>query len=203
MTAILFLHGGGHADHTRYTDVEEYFRPRGFITRAFDHHADTLAGRLTEAERELELLKSENNLRDNDVYIWGSSMGGHIACRLTEAHGDLKGVVLQSAAAYSRSAETAPFGLSFTAEITREDSWAESPAFTAIESYPGPVLTIYWEREEVIPAGVVRRYTDRAQRRGRAAVISGSGHSMLRPVTEKGKAAWEKMCGIAGEFISG
>ncbi|MCC6972118.1 MAG: alpha/beta hydrolase, partial [Phycisphaerales bacterium] len=125
MTAILYLHGGGHADHTRYAALIERFDALGIIGHAFDHHAITLAGRLDEAEQELSKLKSQHGLSDSDIYVWGSSMGGHIAARLTATHPNFAGLILQSAAAYSKAAENIPFGPAFTTELHKEGNWQD------------------------------------------------------------------------------
>lgn len=193
MTAILFLHGGGHADHTRYDNLISRFSTQGIICRAFDHHANTLAGRLLEAEHELSLLKSTHQLSDNDIFIWGSSMGGHVTSLLTATHPDLKGIILQSAAAYSVAAETIPFGPSFTTELHREYSWVDSMAFPALTKYLGPILVLYGEHDEVIPTGVKERYISRATHNGQYHLLHGTGHSLLRPSSHIEQLAWEEM----------
>lgn len=201
MTAILFLHGGGHADHTRYNNLISRFSTQGILCRAFDHHANTLAGRLLEAENELSQLKSTHQLSDKDIFIWGSSMGGHIASLLTATHPDLKGIILQSAAAYSIAAESLPFGPSFTAELHRENSWEDSKAFPALTKYLGPVLVLYGEHDEVIPTGVKERYISRANNNGQHNLLHGAGHSLLRPSSPEEHLSWEEMYIHANNFL--
>lgn len=201
MIGILFLHGGGHSSSARYTELVKAFTKEGLICHAFDHHADTLLGRLQEAESELAHLKSDNNLQDADIYIWGSSMGGHIACRLTEAHPQLRGIILQSAAAYSVAAESIPFGPNFTTELHRENSWQDSPAFPAINSYQGPVLAMYGEHDDIIPQRVKAQYKKRAKVYGEFYILKGGGHSMLRPYTQEQQRAWNQMLIHAKSFF--
>lgn len=201
MTAILFLHGGGHSNHTRYTQLIERFSTHGIICHAFDHHADSLSGRLDEAESQLSIIKSINSLSDSDIFVWGSSMGGHIACRLTSTHPQLSGVILQSAATYSQAAETIPFGSDFTAELHRDNSWQDSLSFPAINSYPGPVLVMYGENDDVIPTGVKQKYTSRANQNGVVHTLIGAGHSLLRPSTLTEHHAWEEMYNHSLAFI--
>lgn len=201
MTAILYLHGGGHADHTRYTALIKRFSALGIIGHAFDHHATTLAGRLGEAEQQLALLKSQHHLEDHNIFVWGSSMGGHIAARLTRTHPNLAGVILQSAAAYSQAAEHIPFGPDFTAELRRKGSWQDTSAFVDLDNYIGKVLVMYGEHDDVIPKGVITRYTARAVKNGESQVLTGAGHSLLRPNTETEQNAWEQMYNHALKFI--
>ena len=201
MTAILYLHGGGHADHTRYAALIERFDALGIIGHAFDHHAITLAGRLDEAEQELSKLKSQHGLSDSDIYVWGSSMGGHIAARLTRTHPDLAGVILQSAAAYSQTAENIPFGPDFTAELRREGSWQDSLAFQDISKYLGKVCLIYWQQDDVVPSGVIKKYLDSAETKVKSLTIPGIGHSMLRPTNVLEQNAWEQMYSFALSFV--
>jgi pimeloyl-ACP methyl ester carboxylesterase len=202
MKAILYLHGGGHADHTRYTALIERFDTLGIIDHAFDHHATTLAGRLAEAEQELAKLKSQSDLLDSDIYIWGSSMGGHIAARLTSTHPNLAGVILQSAAAYSQAAEHIPFGPDFTAELRRKGSWQDTNALVDLDSYIGKVLVMYGENDDVIPKGLIARYTAHAvKNNGESHILIGAGHSLLRPNTVPEQNAWEQMYNLAQKFI--
>ena len=201
MIAILYLHGGGHADHTRYTALIERFNSVGIISHAFDHHATTLAGRLDEAELELAKLKSQHGLSDGEIYVWGSSMGGHVAARLTRIHPDLAGVILQSAAAYSQAAENIPFGPDFTAELTRNESYLESPVFSLISKYTNPILVMYGELDNVIPQAVKDRYISRAKQNGQYFLLPKAGHSLLRPQKKAELEAWDEMANSALMFI--
>lgn len=201
MKAILYLHGGGHADHTRYTALINRFSALGITGHAFDHHATTLADRLAEAEQQLALLKSQHHLEDHNIFVWGSSMGGHIAARLTRTHPDLAGVILQSAAAYSQAAEHIPFGPDFTAELRRKGSWQDSDTFVDLDNYIGKVLVMYGEHDDVIPKGVIAHYTARAVKNGESHIIIGVGHSLLRPSTPTEQNAWEQMYNLALKFI--
>lgn len=201
MKAILYLHGGGHADHNRYTALIERFATFGIIGHAFDHHATTLSGRLDEAEQELARLKSQHGLSDSDIYVWGSSMGGHVAARLTRTHPDLAGVILQSAAAYSRAAENIPFGPNFTAELHKEGNWRDSQSFVDLNKYNGKVLVLYGEHDDVIPKEVIAHYTTRAVKNGESHTLIKAGHSLLRPSTPTEQNAWEQMYNHALKFI--
>lgn len=201
MIAIFYLHGGGHADHTRYTALIKRFSSVGIIGHAFDHHATTLADRLDEAEQELAKLKSLHGISDSDIYVWGSSMGGHIPARLTNTHPDLAGVILQSAAAYSQAAENIPFGLDFTAELHKEGNWQDSQSFVDLDNNLGKVLVLYGEHDDVIPQGVMTYYIARAAKNGESHRLIGAGHSMLRPTNDREQSAWEQMYNHALKFV--
>lgn len=202
MKAILYLHGGGNSNHARYASLIERFATKGILGHAFDHHATTLVGRLDEAEQELAKLKSQHGLRDSDIYVWGSSMGGHIAARLTKTHPNLAGVILQSAAAYSQTAENIPFGPLFTDELMREKGWEDSDAFRDINLYQGKILVVYAENDTIIPQDIMRKYEARAKVKGEVRILNGVGHSLLRPHSQAEYEALEKLIQYAHQFIS-
>ena len=116
---------------------------------------------------------------------------------------NLAGLILQSAAAYSQTAETIAFGPDFTAELHRNNSWQDSLAFQDLTNYQGKVCLIYWQHDDVVPSGVIKKYFDSIGAKARSLTIPGAGHSMLRPRNEHERRGWEQMYDYSLSFIQG
>lgn len=198
---ILFLHGGGHSSSARYQPIVDFFAHYQFYTHVFDHQSDSLAGRLVEAQSELLQFSKNASLTNPQICVWGSSMGAHVACRLSENNLDLGALILQSAAAYSQAAESVPFGPQFTYALETTTSWDNSPAITALNKYLGPVQVIYGGQDDIIPEEVQSLYRARAERGGSFTLIPPGGHSMLRPETSEQQVAWQGMANAALTFL--
>ena len=213
-TGVLFLHGGGHSTNfSRYTYLQKQFSHHQIASLAFDFRGcgqsggrfetGSLANRLSDAESALKVFIQKSKLPASSIYLWGSSMGGHLACRLTENHLDLKGIILQSAAAYAPASETLPLNHQFTQVISTPNSWVDSPAFSALEAFPGKILVVYGENDTVVPKDLQHRYHSIAQTRGgQSVILPGGVHSLLRPQTPLQTAVLEKLADLGGKFIS-
>lgn len=207
---VLFLHGGGHADAKRYKDVQTYLANQGIISLAFSFRGcgnsegemtnSTLNDRLIDAESALQGFIKNTGLPENKICIWGSSMGGHIACRLISKHLKIKGLILQSAAAYGLEAESQPFGPDFTEIINKPDNWMSSGAFTDLKKYSNYTLIIYGVDDKVIPEGVKKSYRESASQ-PQFHEIQGYGHPMLKPSSNAEQKAWLEMLNLATKFI--
>lgn len=207
---VLFLHGGGHANAERYRDVQAYLADCGIISLAFSFRGcgnsegnmtnSTLNTRLVDAESALHVFNQITGLSENAIYIWGSSMGGHVACRLISKHLKIKGLILQSAAAYGFDAESQSFGPDFTEIINQPENWTSSRAFTDLKKYSNPTLIIYGAHDNVIPEGVKNSFIESASRPQFHEII-GYGHPMLKPTTDIEKTAWLEMLNLATKFI--
>ena len=209
---IIFLHGGGHSNAERYQDVQEFFSNHRVTSLAFsfrgcgnsagDLSNSTLSDRIMDAESALHEFKLVTGLTDNKIYLWGSSMGGHIACRLISSHSQIRGLILQSAAAYGQKAESQPFGPMFTNSLNEEFNWDNSLAFNDLASFQNHTLIMYGKEDKVIPDQVKNQYKLSAKY-PEYHVIPGYGHPMLRPVTELEKSAWSTMVNLGLSFIIG
>ena len=207
---VIFFHGGGHADAERYGEVQAYLANQGIISLAFSFRGcgnsegdltnSTLNDRLIDAESALQYFINTTGLPENQIYLWGSSMGGHVACRLISKHLKIKGLILQSAAAYGLEAESQPFGPDFTEIINKPENWNSSGAFTDLKKYLSHTLIIYGLDDKVIPEGVKTSYRESALQ-PQYHEISGYGHPMLRPTSDTEKIAWLEMLNLATKFI--
>jgi pimeloyl-ACP methyl ester carboxylesterase len=207
---ILFLHGGGHSQAERYGDVQSYFSDKNITSLAFSFRGcglsegifeeSNLKDRLVDAESALKSFKEITGLTDSQIFLWGSSMGGHIAARITSTHSNIKGLILQSAAAYGQNAESQSFGPKFSDAINTENNWTDSLAFSSLSSFSNRTLLLYGENDTTIPEQVKETYSKSAKYIQKI-IISGYGHKMLKPETNIEKNAWKEMVKSALDFI--
>jgi uncharacterized protein len=208
---VIFFHGGGHASTKRYSFLQTYFEKVGIASLSFDFRGcgqsqgsfedGSLVNRLIDAENALLFFQNQTGLAIDNIFVWGSSMGGHIACRLTEKYPKLAGVILQSAAAYGVSAENVLLNDEFSNMIRQEKSWENSPAFQALEKFAGKKLVVFGERDVVIPEEVKIEYKRLSQHNGKYICIEGGSHTLLHPQNEVQQLALEKLSEIAAQFI--
>lgn len=176
---LMSLHGGGTA---RHTGVHYLLRPlaeAGVPGVAFDFsgHGDSsgvvagsgLRHRVAQARAVADHLAMAPPL-----CLIGTSMGGHVACRLVE-HFQPRAMVLFCPAAYSAEAETVPFGPDFQRVLRGTTDFGDSPAFDALENFEGRLLLVFGDADTVIPPAVQRAYADRARRASSVELIRLAG----------------------------
>ncbi|MCL4374879.1 lysophospholipase [Patescibacteria group bacterium] len=208
---VLFVHGGGHANLGRYAFLQNYFALKSIVSLAFDSRGcgssqgkfddGTLLNRVTDAKNALEYLRKTTRLPWENLWLWGSSMGGHVVCRLTEAYPTIAGVILQSAAAYGRKTESLRFNRSFSAAIRQPDSWRGSPAFKTLRRFPGKTLVVYSRQDTIVPDGVKQAYKSACKRPSDYVVLSGGKHALLRPSNPGQQSALDRLAALATSII--
>jgi len=91
-------------------------------------------------------------------------------------------LVLFCPAAYVAEAEDAPFGPRFQGVLraTRDEDYAASPAFAALDRFEGRLLLVLGGEDAVIPAEVLAQYAQRARRAKSVEVLrlAGAGHKL-------------------------
>lgn len=184
----LILHGGGKAAKERFRELQEYLSNHGFTSLAFDFRGvgesqgtfedGSLINRLKDAEAAFDEFKKYTK----KIVVIGCSMGGHIAARLTVTR-DVSGLILLYSAAYSQEAEDKPLNEEFTKILRKEDSWQNSPAFSAVKNYKGNVLVMYGENDTVIPKEVQNTYKETTKDKGRFVILPHASHLFLSPDT--------------------
>ncbi len=185
---LLFLHGGGTATKERFVDLQEYLLKHGFSSFAFDFQgvgdsegefsSGSLHNRLKNAKSAFDELKKYVN----KIIVIGTSMGGHVAARLTESR-NVNSLILLYAATYAKEAEDKPLNEEFTKILRAENSWQTSLAFSAIERYTGQIVMIYGENDNVVPKGLQQRFKSLINKE-RFLILANAGHLLLNPQNE-------------------
>ncbi|CAB3764229.1 alpha/beta hydrolase [Paraburkholderia solisilvae] len=180
----LLLHGAA-AWRSGFTPLRVSLAKRGFSSAAFDFsgHGESsnnspgsLARRLVEAEAVLRWLP------DPVHTVVGNSMSGEIAIRLAATLRDAKvHLVLLAAAIYHRNAFEVPFGQAFSDVIRQPESWRQSDALTAIESFTGSLTIVRATNDHVIPHSVADliEHHARSACRKRIVDLTGQDHHVI------------------------
>lgn len=186
---VLFLHGGGKDGTHNFVGWQHYLAENGYSSMFFyfrgcgksdgNFSDSSLSNRLTDAKNAFLYYQLSGLVDPNKICVLGSSMGGHIAARLTEKIPGIASLILYGAAAYGENVEKLPLHKTFTSEIRKPLSWKNSPAFTAISKFTKPVLLIYGQNDTVIPTDVKVAYSLSLTKQGLSILIPEGGHQML------------------------
>ncbi|QHJ01101.1 alpha/beta fold hydrolase [Xylophilus rhododendri] len=187
---VLALHGGGQSNHRTAQYLLTHLAEHGLPGAAFDHigHGDT-GGELSDSSLddrvEQAVAVAQARRMRPPLALIGSSMGGHIACRLITRL-QPEALVLFCPAAYEAAAEPLPFGPAFQQTIRSTSDFAASPAFEALEHFRGRLLLVLGEQDAVIPPAVIEQYRQRARQAARVELISlPAGHLLHRWLQEQ------------------
>jgi dienelactone hydrolase len=208
---ILFLHGAGLSTMVRFTQWQEFLAEKGIASFAFDYRGcgesqgtfedSSLNNRLSDADKALQtFLLSGVDIKN--LSVSGASMSGHVSIRLIEKFPWVKAIILQCAAAYSAEAEDKPLNQAFTREISKPNSWADSPVFEILEKYQGKVYTFYGEHDQVIPQAVQDRFNKIATKKGQAIRLAHATHTILQPKNDFQAKAMKRMFELSYEFLA-
>ncbi|MCZ2497726.1 alpha/beta fold hydrolase [Xylophilus sp. Kf1] len=165
---VMSLHGGGTARHTGVHPLLRPLAEAGWPAVGFDFsgHGDSggsvEGSGLRQRSAQARAVAAHLALRP-PLALVGTSMGGHIACRLIP-HFRPRALLLFCPAAYSAEAESVPFGPAFGAVLRATTDFAASPAFDDLENFEGRLLLVYGEEDSVIPPAVQHQYAERARR---------------------------------------
>jgi len=163
-----FIHGAGGALKESIFSFAAALVSNNVPVFAFDHgdvgpndggpsDGSSLRTRVDEAKFAIELMS-----HDIPLTLCGTSMGGHIALRVSEvciAHS----IVLFCPAIYNRHAYDVPFGEGFRRVIRCENSWRDSDATDALRRFHGRLLIVIGERDKIIPHSVVQELVENAE----------------------------------------
>jgi len=209
---VIFLHGGGQSSSKRFEFLQKFFLDRNIVSLAIDFRGCGMSGgnfrdgslvnRIKDAAEAIRFFQKRTGLDLSQIFIWGSSMGGHVACRISAKLPELKGLILQSPAAYGKEAESAELGEKFALRIRRPDDWFDSDAFSDLDLFKGRIMVVYGKHDIDIPEGVKNRFRGISENRGGKSVILEDGaHRLLSPQNDAEKRALEQLAETAVEFI--
>lgn len=186
---VLFLHGGGVGSKDRYQELQDLLYLQGYPSLAFDFRGvgesqgifeeSTLEKRLADAIAAYDLFTKHVK----KIVVVGTSMGAHIAVRLTQER-NVSGLILLYGAAYSQMAEDKPFTQELTQVLRKKDSWKSSLVFPILQDYPSPVLVMYGKKDTVIPKVVQQAYKQALKQSDTFIELSHAGHIILKAETE-------------------
>lgn len=172
---VMSLHGGGTARHTGVHYLMQPLAAAGFPGVTFDFSGHGGSSGLVEGSGLDHRAAQARAVADHlalrpPLALIGTSMGGHIACRLIEQF-QPPALVLFCPAAYSAEAETVPFGPAFQQVLRGTTDFHASPAFDALEIFEGRLLVVFGDEDAVIPAAVQQQYAERARKARSVEVI--------------------------------
>ena len=177
---VLLMHGAGTGNKRRYLPIIESLVAVNLDVVAFDFsgHGDS-TGTLPELSLQRRLVQAQAVLAHCQaphlpLILTGFSMSGQTACDIVASQQslDAAAMALCVPAAYAEDVHTLRFGDSaFTQGLRRHRSWLTSTAFGTLRDYPGQVLIIEAEHDDVIPTDVIQN------------MLSSRGHRPTRHVT--------------------
>lgn len=182
----IVLHGAGQSSRARFDRLRRALMENGIPSASFDFigHGETggslpgstLHGRTDQAAAVIRHACQE------PLTLIGASMSGYSAVRLTETFA-VDNLVLLVPAVYTPRAYDLPFGPAFSAALRTPGSWQASDAFTVLSRFPGSLLVVAAESDDVIPGEIPQRIFAAAQKAAsrRLHVVPGSGHLSLFP----------------------
>lgn len=182
---VLFIHGAGSSDRSRFAGLRRDLQARGVGSVAFDcigHGASggtmaqsSLASRTRQAAAVIDSQRLAPPLA-----IIGFSMGAHNALKLAQSR-PVAALILVVPGIFTPEAYDVPFGPDFSDIIRRERSWAASDAWSILEEFTGNLLVIAAENDAVIPAEIPQRLVQSAHkaRSRQLLVVQGATHQHL------------------------
>ncbi len=165
-TRILFLHGAGAADRSRYDYVRLPLAQDGTANASFDFigHGETGGDLLTSSLRDrtsqVGAVISALSL-SQPLGIVAGSMSAYTAIRLTQLY-SIDRLVLLVPGIYHRDAYLLLFGKEFSEKIREPNSWQDSDAWEILGAFTGKLLILAAENDETIPKEVPQKIYDSA-----------------------------------------
>jgi len=165
--AILFLHGST-SNHHSFDFLVDNLKEK-FVCLSFDHlgcgkssgqfEDFTLEDRLEQAKFVLKFLLEKEFMDKEKVSFIGSSMGVHIACRLTEFFSS-KNLILRAPACYSKNYERVKMITGWLPWDKENKFWPQKPslALESLRKFNGRLLIIESEKDEVIPKSLINDF---------------------------------------------
>jgi pimeloyl-ACP methyl ester carboxylesterase len=189
---LLFLHGAGKATKERGQPLAQYLAEKKNISSLlfdFSGHGES-TGTLAESSLEKRLFEASTVIERGKfiepISVCGFSMGGYIALELLKER-EIRSIILFYSAIYSSEVFSIPFGNpNFTSKIREKNSWESSDIFETIKTFPGNLLIVTGEKDDVVPPEIPRRLFHAASkaRRKKLIVIPNAPHLFLPIIFE-------------------
>lgn len=191
--SVLFLHGAGTADRTRFNGIRKLFLDAGISSAAFDYigHGETggdsqktsLKERVEAAHAFIKALGLTEPLT-----IIGASMSGYIGIKLTQVV-DIDALIFLAPGVYTTEAYDVPFGGGFSEIIRVPESWQNTDAWKILESYKGKLLIFEAEHDQVVPQALTQKLYDSANNASwkKVVVVPDATHPLGKYLEENPK----------------
>lgn len=181
---VLFLHGAGTGNRTRFTWIQEKLLASHINSFSFDFSgqgessgtlsASSLKKRTEEAKAALQFIDHNKPLT-----ISGSSMGGFTALDLLRSSKP-DNLLLFCPAIYTNAAYETRFDDGFTEIIRATGSWKNAGVLKNLENFTGKLLIIIGADDDVIPKGVIQLLDEHAPQTTYKKILTlpGCGHPL-------------------------
>ncbi len=167
-TIILFLYGGSKdfVATKAFPLLEPLAERSGCIVVTFDYRgAPSTTRRFEDSGLDTRIADAKDAIAylrqfypTYHLVVWGHSMGGYVATRLT-TEGPVR-IVLSSPAAYDEQIvrEHIPFGPVMTEILRKEGSWQRSDGPEHMNRFAGPSLMLVMRDDDIVKAPVTDMY---------------------------------------------
>jgi len=165
--SVLILHGAGTAHKDRLRPIAEQLAGNGIGAFSFDFsgHGES-SGQLAESSLKKRVEQAEIALQfivKKPFSVIGSSMGGHIALELLKTHSDIQSLILFYPGIYTSAAYDVLFTDEFSKIIRQHESWQQNDVLEHLKTFPGNLLLVVAEHDQVIPPAVFDLIEDSAK----------------------------------------
>jgi len=170
--AFLFFHGSGGSNHYSFDFLVNHLKDR-FVCLSFDHlgygkssgriEDFTLEDKLNQAKFVLKFLLEKKFVDKENISFIGSSMGAHIACRLTEFFSP-KNLILRAPACYRKDYERVKMTPGWLPWDQKNKIWPQKPslALESLRKFNGRLLIVESEKDEVVPKSLITDFFNTA-----------------------------------------
>lgn len=209
LPASLVMHGGGiNTSRRGLANFRERLNMHDVSSCSFDFigHGES-SGALGNSTLRCRTEQAATILRERGILsppvVIGFSMAGYTAIRLTEIV-QCRALVLIVPAVYSASAYDLKFGLDFSAEIRRPNSWEATDAWRILSGFEGSVVVVAAGGDTVIPDAVPNRLYECAKlaTSRRLLVVPGAPHKILNYFEENPQVCEDVVASIASAVVA-
>lgn len=204
---IVLLHGGGRMSGKERTSyLSERLLKRKLSSFAFDYSGH---GESTGLLKESSLKKKFNEALQavkvagiaKPMTVIGASMSGYLAIKLLN-HCQIENLILFCPAIYDRQAFDVKFGADFTEIIRKKEGWRNTDILSTLNHFTGNLLVIIGEKDEVIPADVIRLIDQNSTnvKKKKIVIVPDCTHQIHHWLMENPETA-DKVSDIITEFI--
>lgn len=182
---VLAIHGGGTSSARSFDPLRDHLTKRGISSTAFSfpghgHSSGEVLGSTLKDRVEItKRICDEFNLKQQEVSIFGFSMGAYVAICVASDVGARK-LCLVVPAMYHPAAFEKPFGPDFSMILRQENSWRASDGIKRIGSFIGDLLIVAAGDDQVIPADLPPLLASSAGRARAVRLITvvNAGHNL-------------------------